>query len=437
MKDLLARFKNRLDQSQRLVPLRGWLSQSFRNLKAKGRHYWLLAAFLLPTGMLLGDLLGKQSVWVTTRYYVYNVLQKAAARPITSSTRTLVVLIDDEEYWKGALARRTPLKRDYLARLLLKLDQTNPAVIALDVDLAAQTADKSVIEHPDYQAETNELLTAIKTVSKNRPVVLPRTLFREGLSAGVSPETTIDAGSYEPEPTVYDGYDFETNNILTGYVSLPYDVRQVPLTLPMKDGSEQDSFAAAIVKRLDQSALRDAQSDVKTSLPYGTFIPPTGFTSISAKQILESNPDTLKPLLAANAVLVGGSWHTKSFKRGRQVDTHLTPVGEIGGVFVHANYVEALLTHRVSPPIGKVFGVTIETAFAVLIAIVFAWKMKPSLKFVWAVGLSLILIVITYVFWQNLGLFFDFFIPLILLGGHAFVAQVIEWREEAHPANAT
>jgi hypothetical protein len=80
--------------------------------------------------------------------------------------------------------------------------------------------------------------------------------------------------------------------------------------------------------------------------------------------------------------------------------------------------------------------VTIEIALAVFIAIVFAWKMRPSLKFAWAIFLSLFLIVITYVFWQNLGLFFDFFMPLVLLAGHAFVTQVIEWREEAHTPKA-
>jgi CHASE2 domain-containing sensor protein len=343
MKERLTEFRNRLKQSQHLNRFRSWLSRSYENLSAKGRHYWLLAAFLLPAGMLVGDFLGDQSIWVTTRYYVYNILQKApSAHPLKSSTRTVVVLIGDEDYWKGELARRTPLKRDYLARLLLKLDQTNPAVIALDVDLGSQTADKTVIEHPDYQAETKELLTAIKSVSRNRPVVLPRTLFMDDFSSGVSPELTSDTDSYEAEPTVFDGYNFESDNVLTGYVSLPYDVRQVPLTLRLKDGRDQDSFAAAIVKRLDRSALQDAQSSDKTALPYGTFISPSGFTQISAKQVFESEPDTLKPWLAANAVLVGGAWHQNSFERGRKVDTHLTPAGEIGGVFVHANNVEAL-----------------------------------------------------------------------------------------------
>lgn len=434
MKERLATFKTRLNRSRHLAQLRSWLDRSYKHLSAKGPGYWIFALFLLPIGMIVGDLLGDQGVWVPTRYYVYHILQNApSAHPLKSSTRTAVVLIGDEEFWKGELARRIPLKKDYLACLLLKLDQTNPAVIALDVDLGSQTADRSVIYHSDYKDEIDALRTAIKIVSRNRTVVLPKTLFVEGRSAGVSMEQASDSDeSYEAEPTVFDGYNFETNNILNGYVALPYDVRQVPLTLSLKDGSPLDSFAAAIVKRLDRSALQDAQSSDKTALPYGTFIPPTGFPQVSAKQVLESEPETLKPLLEHNAVLVGGAWHLNSFERGRQVDTHLTPEGEIGGVFVHANYVEALLTHRASKPVGKIFGVLIEIALAVFIAIVFAWKMKPALKLVWAVVLSLILIAITYLFWENLGLFFDFFVPLVLLGGHAFIAQVIEWREEAH-----
>jgi len=138
-------------------------------------------------------------------------------------------------------------------------------------------------------------------------------------------------------------------------------------------------------------------------------------------------------LLAANAVLVGGAWHLNSFEKGQQVDTHLTPAGEIGGVFVHANYVEALLTHRSTKPVGRVFGVAVELGLAVFIALVFAWNMRPTWKFFSAIALSLILVGITYLFWENLGLFFDFFVPLVLLGGHALVAQVLEWR---HKANA-
>ena len=143
------------------------------HLYSKGINYWVIVAFLIPVGMLIGDLLGEQRIWVTARYRLYQALQRVSTNTIDYSTRTAVVLIGDEEYWKGELARRTPLKRTYLAEVLLKLDSANPAVIALDVDLRSQTPDRSVVEHPDYHAETSVLLNVVKAVSRNRPVILP------------------------------------------------------------------------------------------------------------------------------------------------------------------------------------------------------------------------------------------------------------------------
>jgi CHASE2 domain-containing sensor protein len=217
-------------------------------------------------------------------------------------------------------------------------------------------------------------------------------------------------------------------------VLLRDDVRQIPLVLSLKDGTQVESFAAAIVKPLDATALQDAQASGDSGLPYGTFIPPDRIKQMSANYVFATDARELKKALAANVVLVGGAWHSNAFEESR-IDSHPTPVGEIPGVFIHANYVEALLTHRVSRPISKILGIVIEFLLAAFIAVIFAWKMKPVSKFKWAGGLSLILVLTTYVFWQNLGLFFDFFIPLILLGSHAAIAQIIEWRDEAYAAN--
>lgn len=417
----LPKFKVLLNRLPRLERFGNWLVQSRKNLSAKGRSYWLLAGFLLAVGMIVGHLLGTHSFWVAARYYVYNVLQKASAHPLRASTRTVVVLIGDEEFWNGELARRTPLKRDYLACLLLKLDEANPAVIALDIDLS--------VKHPDYQKETDRLIEALKLVAHNRPVVVSQQISRTGNSWAVTSDPNSHPGSYQSIPSIFDSYHID--NISPGHVLLRDDVRQVPLVLSLEDGTKVQSFAAAIVKPLDPTALQDAQASGDSGLPYGTFIPANRITQMSANYVFATDANELRKSLAANAVLVGGAWHVNSFEETR-IDTHPTPVGEIPGVFVHANYVEALLTHRVSRPISRVLGITIEFLLAAFIAVIFAWKMMPASKLKWAGGLSLTLVLMTYVFWQNLGLFFDFFIPLILLGSHAAIAQIMEWRDEAH-----
>ena len=414
-----------------LVRLNNRVKSWINHLYGKGFAYWITVLFLIPIGMLIGDLLGEERVWVNARYYLYNSLQSASAHSLTYSTRTTVVLIGDDEFWKGDLARRTPLKKTYLARILRKLDMANPAVIGFDIDLRSQTPDKSFVEHPDYQAETAELLDAINSVSRTRPIVLARTLISEP-GPGETGLSSADSDlAYEAEPSVFDDYKFESSNVFEGYVSLPYDIRQVPLTLKTKDGSEIDSFSAAIVRALDPKAILEAQGQDRDALPYGTFISPQSFEPLSAQYLLDTPPEILKSKLAANVVLVGGAWHQYAYGHGKQVDMHLTPVGEIGGVFVHGNYVEALLTHRTSKPFGKGASVTTEVLLSIFIALVFASNIRSWKKLALAAGLSLALILITYVSWQNLGLFFDFFIPLILLSGHVVTERVLEWRTEA------
>src|SRR6185503_15500552 len=174
----LANIWNRLQQSRQGT----WLKDSYLDLAAKGPGYWILAGFMLVIGLLLGEMLGHQGLWVNVRYSIYKKLQDASAHSLRSSTRTVVVLIGDDEFWKGPLARRIPVKRDYLACLLLKLAEANPAALGVDLDLGSQTADKSFVDHPDYRVETHELLEAIKTIAAKRPVVLPRSLYLKGVS---------------------------------------------------------------------------------------------------------------------------------------------------------------------------------------------------------------------------------------------------------------
>lgn len=411
-----AKYIDRLRHSQHVTRLKLWSSKSFQDLQSKGSRYWVLAGFLIPIGMLIGHALGSHSFWVSARYYVYDKMQNVSAHRLNASTETVVVLIGDEE-WNGDLARRSPLKADYLACLIEKLDQAQPRAIALDIDLA--------FHHPDYQREKSELLAALKGVSSRRPVVIAQPIAKPPAESGMSPPPI--AAAFQ-EPSVFS--DYKHKNLRFGHVLLPKDVRQVPLSLSLRNGDSVPSFAAVIAHALDPTAIQDAQS-VDNSLPYGTFIPPEQFKRVSAKQVFATDVETLNEFVRNEAVLVGGAWRVNSFE-DRRIDVHPTPVGEIGGVFVHANYVEALLSHRVTKPVGKWFGIVVEFLMAAFIAVVFAWNMTPSRKFGWAVAFSLSMVVMAYLFWQNLGLFFDFFIPLVLLGAHAFVAQVIEWRNEAN-----
>ena len=66
------------------------------------RRYWLRAAIALVLGLLLGILLGRQHLLLPVRYRIYSAL--TSLLPDRDPLWTAVVLIGDDEYWKGRLA---------------------------------------------------------------------------------------------------------------------------------------------------------------------------------------------------------------------------------------------------------------------------------------------------------------------------------------------
>jgi hypothetical protein len=246
-------------------------------------------------------------------------------------------------------------------------------------------------------------------------------------------------GEYILEKTIFDKINLDGGNIKKGYIQLPYDIRKVPLRLKIKDEinneSEKyiDSFSEAIVRAVDENALKSLEND--DSLPYGSYIRAEDFTQIFASTVLEksaSDLQNLKRVLRHKIVLVGGAWHNRAFKYGSQVDTYLTPVGYIGGVFIHANYVEALLDSRTYKPLRSNILFAIEFLISIIVAMIFALSKKASSKIIIVSILCLFFAVFSYFSLQNLGVFFDIFVPIISLGGHVIIEQVREWREVAH-----
>lgn len=389
-------------------------------LREKGMRYWIIAAVLIAIGTFLGDWLGGLPAWVSARYRVYWILQGLAPHP-PHAKRTALVVIGDAEYWQGELGRRVPIKRNYLARLLRKLDAADPALIALDFDLRSPS--ETLIEHPDYVDETTEFITAVKAVSLNRTIVLSRSIHQ-----------SVSKNEYSLEHSIYDGNGLDPSAVRAGYIQLPFDIRQIPLMLNLEDGSQLDSFSGAVVRAVDEKALEDAQSQGEDSLPYGSYMKAEDFPQFSAAHVLEADPGVLKSKLKYKIVIVGAAWHRNAFERGEQVDMYQTPMGMMGGLFIHANYVETLLDSRTYKPLPESIGIGVEVILSAVIAMIFALDYRSRSKVALLGFLSLALLGFAYVSWQNLGLFFDFFVPSVLLISHAAVEQTREWRLGAREA---
>src|SRR3981081_3633467 len=120
---------------------------ALKHLRKKGFVHWLIVLLLTGIGIYLERVLDEMNAWVETRYKIYQWQQEHLSNPKTHAEWLAVIQIGDEEYWKGELDGRTPIKRDYLAKLLRILNTGEPLAIALDFDFRSPMPDGSLIDN--------------------------------------------------------------------------------------------------------------------------------------------------------------------------------------------------------------------------------------------------------------------------------------------------
>src|SRR5215217_6497346 len=172
------------------------------------RRYWIRAAVVLVVGLFLGALLGQRYILLPTRYRIYRALNWLL--PDREPIWTAVVLIGDDEYWGEHLAGRVPIKRDYLAKLLLNLGDCDPYVIALDFNFTSPVIKGA--NNSDYYCETRDLITAIETVAPHNPIVLP---------------VALSDDKSRIYPSALDSIPDREDEVVRGAISLPFDYREI------------------------------------------------------------------------------------------------------------------------------------------------------------------------------------------------------------------
>jgi CHASE2 domain-containing sensor protein len=387
--------------------------------RRKPKRHWVITVVLIVVGMVGGSFLDDSRLLIDLRYFLYRGFARLAPRQAIPKW-TVLILVDDQEYWKGDLARRVPIRRDYLAHLVHNLDLCDPEAIALDFDLRSPATDGSLKENPQYSGETRELISEVLQVSMRRPVILPATI------------ESYPGDLYTVDSAVYDGIRLEKGKIQVGYIQPPDDAREVPVAVKLRQGGKIDSFAEAIVRARHERVLARVGTD--DSLPLGTFMPEKRFRKITAFEVLHGPSKQACEAIQHNIVIAGASWHQHSFNEGELADLHATPLGPLRGVFLHANYVEALLDSRTFVPLEENISRLIELIFTSVIALLLAAKVSAWRKAGAVAGCCLLCILVSYVAWQNLGIFFDFFFPVLLLLIHAFIEYFRELRKERHKA---
>jgi CHASE2 domain-containing sensor protein len=391
-----------------------FLEGAWRQLKARRLRHWLIAIALIGLGTFAGHKLGKSQIWLDVRYKAYQgVLYRLTPRA-PHPKRTVLVLINDQEFWGPPLYGSRPINREYLKNLIEKVAAANPAVIALDVDLSL-TTDRSTYQNDPTKPKTDDLLAAVKQVAIDRTVVLAKRLRYADESKK----------EFQPAEAVFDGYPFGDSKVRYGYITLPRDIRRIPLALTMDDRTTKvDSFASAVLGAIDEESLRDAKEKEHDALPYGTFIEPQRFIQHTSDYVLKSDPKKLQEDMAFKIVIIGGAWHQFGLNQGPEYDSHVSPVGKVYGAFVHANYVEALLDSRTYRPMRQSWAIGIEVIFSIILAIALSFDTGLAAKAGITVFLCTAMFGLSYVSWQNLGLFFDFLVPVVLLVGHVLVEKL-------------
>src|ERR1700722_8174105 len=107
-----------------------------KELRQKSAWYWARVVCVAGAGLFLNAWLASHPPqWMLElRLAAYQILSKSGPRTAQIGHLTIVE-ISDEEYWKGTLAGRRPIKRDYLASVVKALCDGGAQVVGLDFAL--------------------------------------------------------------------------------------------------------------------------------------------------------------------------------------------------------------------------------------------------------------------------------------------------------------
>lgn len=336
--------------------------------------------------------------------------------------RVMLIQIDDESFWSAPLYGTLPTNRTVLGDLGLLAAEHGAALVAFDIQLDAPAAGDEGVR----QSDNDHLLDAIRKIAERKtPVVLAIDLDPDG------------QGGWLREPNIFREDQLAAPMVRMGYINLPTDPRQIPLgstawQVDRKTQAPVQSFALVIVDALEKSThvLADDQTENKPVITesiannefvYGGFLKNDKWDKVTAKQLLQGNQEALEKC-RGRAVIIGSTWHD-SGGRGDMADEHRSPLGPVAGVFLHGNYVEALLRGDFRPEVREGIAVAIDLGIAVLFYVLF----RSTKKGVARAGVLFTFVFLglaAYLAFANIGVYFDFIAPVSLVFVHLLVEIV-------------
>jgi CHASE2 domain-containing sensor protein len=152
---------------------------------------------------------------------------------------------------------------------------------------------------------------------------------------------------------------------------------------------------------------------------FGSFIREDDFQKISAEALKDGKQEAIRSC-RGRIVLIGGKWHS-DIGTGELVDRYDTPAGPMQGMYLHANYIEALLDDRYQREVPILFALGFDLVVGGALYYFFH-KADSTRGKVFVLGIFLAPLVASYIVFANLNLYLDFVLPL----GACFVHLVVE-----------
>lgn len=324
--------------------------------------------------------------------------------------RVVLAEVDDATFWHAPFSGIQPTNRRSLADLALRIANAGASVIALDFQIKSPDPSR-VGDDPVRGSDNTHLLDVIRTITKKGiPVVL--TCGLEGNAQG----------EWQRQPNIF-ADDLLPLGTLVGHINLPLDHRHIPLQMRARewDGHvirDYDSFALKIVAAYESATHIKPETSqnpiISTAAQnrefvFGTFIRMSAFPRVSAGRLLRGSEGDLD-LCRGRVVIVGGTWHSRAQNQGPLVEEFLSPIGTVPGLYLHANYVEALLADRLAAPLSTALAVILDLVLAVILYYLFQrlrWKLLLLAFF-------FVPLFLAYILLTNLGIYLDFILPFTL-----------------------
>jgi CHASE2 domain-containing sensor protein len=426
-------------------------SDSWRWLVA----YWVTAAAVLILTLWTEPFIDAHLNFKAERDKLFQLLSDSATNRAVAGQARLVIL-DDAAFWKGDLHHRLPTDRAYIAKLVEKLGEAGASVIALDLDLGAPAADSPArpddFSHEDryYGPETDEMMRAIAKAAEQRKIVLGNTLDGPDNGPfkllnqvynpyGVCTRLRADGVWENPGSSRLPLTPEAQGNISCGYINLMDDPRRIPPPARLTGQPwRPDSFPMAIARAQRPSAAPDRNAPPL----YGRYVEGDVINDASitiAAEAVIKDPAAARRVLDRQPVIVGGAWHQYGVGLGPSIDTHPTPIGDVPGVLLHANLVEAALAHRTLRGLSEGALKTLEILVSIAAAIFFAAFANFRAKLVACLGVIAGLFLVEWLVLGLFGFFFEAFVPVLALASHTLMDRLIAGSEEepVAPAVAT